>query len=384
MSHKTAPKKVQDSKKSALAKDAKLVEDDSERKFRTLSILSYFIVLVLLGIPIWWYTTRVYRAPLPLEDIDELRIKATKASDFGIPLSLEYDILITFVHPDPESIKIQADGSEIETLLQDLLKKLSPISEFVVKSQWLYLIELAAIPRMVMDFNLILKNQLPHVITPLETKLWSHASPRPTINLIVYFPHCHTAPLHIADSDNNISPTNAFVSPRWGGIYLVNLDESSCNSGHFAADSKEIALNFHQMLLELFHLNNTSEAVLTEFKLKKIEEMLESSKRTLKSLAQLLSEINSIVISDQVASQINLALHSVQEAETLLATGDKEGALQYAKLAFKNSEEAFAHPSLLALLYFPDDQKCVCHLHSAVSACDDSCYYVFDSNKEKT
>lgn len=116
------------------------------------------------------------------------------------------------------------------------------------------------------------------------------------------------------------------------------------------------------MLLELFHLNNTSEAVFSEFKLKKIEEMLESSKRTLKSLAQLLSEINSIVISDQVASQINLALHSVQKAENLLATGDQESALHYAKLAFKNSEEAFAHPSLLALLYFPDDQKCVLYM----------------------
>jgi len=41
----------------------------------------------------------------------------------------------------------------------------------------------------------------------------------------------------------------------------------------------------------------------------------------------------------------------------LLNNGDQEKALVYAKLAFKNSEDAFAHPSLLALLYFPDDQK---------------------------
>lgn len=85
--------------------------------------------------------------------------------------------------------------------------------------------------------------------------------------------------------------------------------------------------------------------------------MIESTKRTLKSLAQLLSEISSIVISDDVASKVQVAVESREEAEKAMKNGDIDAGLEYAKIAFENSEAAFSDPSLLALLYFPDDQK---------------------------
>ncbi|XP_066260533.1 GPI transamidase component PIG-S [Euwallacea similis] len=341
------------------AKESDKVEtlsDIPEQKFRTLSVISYFIVLVILGIPIWWYTTRVYRATLPLDDIYNLQIKPKTSKDFGLPLSLDYDILISFVHPSPETLNIKVDALEIDQYLQSFLEKLSPVSSFTVKSQWLYLTELGAIPRKVLDHYALLENQLPHVITPLETKLWTHMSPRPSINLVTYFPHC-TSPLYIYNSNNEMSSTNAFVSPRWGGIYIMNPDKSSCELGEFHADAKLTSSTFQSLLQELFYLNSTSQEAINMFQLDRIEEMLQSSKRTLISLAQLLSEISSIVISDMVANKISVALESVKEAESFLAKGDESNALEYAKLAFRNSEEAFVHPSLLALLYFPDDQK---------------------------
>lgn len=48
-----------------------------------ISILSYIIVLIGFGIPIWWHTTRVYRAALPLEEMLDLK------SVSAIPLHLE-------------------------------------------------------------------------------------------------------------------------------------------------------------------------------------------------------------------------------------------------------------------------------------------------------
>ena len=36
------------------------------------SALSFCIMLVLLGIPLWWKTTEVYRVSLPYSQIDEL------------------------------------------------------------------------------------------------------------------------------------------------------------------------------------------------------------------------------------------------------------------------------------------------------------------------
>lgn len=37
-----------------------------------IQIIFYFIITFLLGIPFWWYTTRVYRANLPHSQILEL------------------------------------------------------------------------------------------------------------------------------------------------------------------------------------------------------------------------------------------------------------------------------------------------------------------------
>ncbi|XP_050309642.1 GPI transamidase component PIG-S [Anthonomus grandis grandis] len=333
-------------------------EDETERTFRCLSIISYFLVLVVLGIPVWWYTTRVYRAPLPLNEIGDLQLHPQNTTEFGIPLSLEYDILISFINPDPKNLKVTVEPLEIDAYLQEnFVHKLAPVAQLHVKSQWLYLTELNINAAKINDHVPIYEHDLPYVITPLETKLWTNVSPRPSINLVVYFSHSH-APLHIYHADNKSKLlSNSFISPRWGGVYIVNPTLQGDAHYEYKAHSKQIFRTFYTMLLELFKIESSKDASITDFKIKKTHDMIESSKRTLKSLAQLLSEINSIVISDNVAEQITVALESVKMAEEFREKGDIDNALAYAKEAFKNSEEAFAHPSLLALLYFPDDQK---------------------------
>jgi hypothetical protein len=144
------------------------VSDDAEYIFRIYNIFSYTIVLFIIGLPMWWYTTRVYRATLPLDKMFDVTIPNKTDKEFGIPLSLEYDVLITIVNPDPKNLHLELDGEDIETHLQPFLDKVSPIADFVVKSQWLYLVELGAIPRKIVDHYALYEEQLPHVITPLE------------------------------------------------------------------------------------------------------------------------------------------------------------------------------------------------------------------------
>jgi phosphatidylinositol glycan class S len=47
----------------------------------------------------------------------------------------------------------------------------------------------------------------------------------------------------------------------------------------------------------------------------------------------------------------------VERAAGLLKTGQLDEAFNESKKAFLSAEAAFTDPSLLALLYFPDDQK---------------------------
>lgn len=41
--------------------------------------IAFVVVLIGFGVPIWWYTTNVHRAPLPYEEIDGLPLFVPKA-----------------------------------------------------------------------------------------------------------------------------------------------------------------------------------------------------------------------------------------------------------------------------------------------------------------
>jgi phosphatidylinositol glycan class S len=42
-------------------------EKPFEIKRRSYVVLSFWLIIILLGIPIWWKTTSIYRADLPLD-----------------------------------------------------------------------------------------------------------------------------------------------------------------------------------------------------------------------------------------------------------------------------------------------------------------------------
>lgn len=86
-------------------------------------------------------------------------------------------------------------------------------------------------------------------------------------------------------------------------------------------------------------------------------EQLTSAKLTLQSLSRLLKEISNIVITDVVGNRIKTALELVHESAEHLRRGDLERSFVLSKEAFVTAEAAFSDPTLLALLYFPEDQK---------------------------
>jgi len=63
------------------------------------------------------------------------------------------------------------------------------------------------------------------------------------------------------------------------------------------------------------------------------------------------------VIGDDVGRSIFVAAESALRATELLAEGKLKEGFDVSRVAFLESESAFTDPSLLALLYFPDDQK---------------------------
>lgn len=78
---------------------------------------------------------------------------------------------------------------------------------------------------------------------------------------------------------------------------------------------------------------------------------------SLQSLVKLLSQIENIVVSDQIKDAIVESVKKAHLSKEAIEGGDWLRAYADAASSFEHSEEAFFDPSLLALLYFPDDQK---------------------------
>lgn len=283
-------------------------------------------------------------------DVPSVTIRENK-----IPLSLEYDVLITIVHPEPERLKVNLDVNQLLYEMRPFANIMESIANLTIKSQWLYFVQLDGRKKQVNDYYVLYEDQLPHVITPLEEKIWSHMSSRPTLNLVLYISHCNI-PLYIYNN-YGAKAEQTFLSSPWGGVHIMNPDKSSCEKSNFDIDVNEVAQVFKLQLKKLIGLKRNTVEEINALKRTKIIEMVESTRRTLKSLAQLLSEISSIVISDEVADKVKVSLLNANEADIYLKHGKINEALKCAQIAFQNSEMAFSDPSLLALLYFPDDQK---------------------------
>ena len=64
-------KKVDDTIKGKQGKQGKQPppEKPAEIRRRSLIILSFWLIVLFLGLPIWWKTTSIYRANLPLKEM---------------------------------------------------------------------------------------------------------------------------------------------------------------------------------------------------------------------------------------------------------------------------------------------------------------------------
>ncbi|KAI7795831.1 GPI transamidase component PIG-S [Triplophysa rosa] len=299
----------------------------------------------------------------------------------AIKSSPGYEITFSLLNPDPMSHNVHwnIEGA-VHSYIQPLLNKLAPIANFSVDSQILYYAVLGVNPRFdnsVSAYTLS-ADSLSHVINPVEARLGSNAaSSNPVLNFLLYVPDAHHSPLFIRDRRKREVPSNAFHSPRWGGIMVYNVNDMYGPEAQLPVDininmTKVMGVFLAQLRLMLgvqhthpppgFMLQSPGSAGLADWELDRLlwsrsVENIATASTTITSLAQLLDQIGNIVINDNIAQQVSSAVSSLQSAVAELEAGNLAFALQYSREAILASERAFFNPSLLHLLYFPDDQK---------------------------
>lgn len=101
----------------------------------------------------------------------------------------------------------------------------------------------------------ISEENLPHIITSIESKLGISIHENPTIHLIVYVPPCDKSPLHIYNAkqtENN--KFDSFLSPKWGGIIIANPTKAECVKWMDNQQKADIYVNSHNVMHTAIYL----------------------------------------------------------------------------------------------------------------------------------
>jgi phosphatidylinositol glycan class S len=283
---------------------------------------------------------------------------------------------------DPTNVTVDWElGDAVERYLKPFLNEIKYVSNFTVDSQIQHYATLTMKPKLQNSENAsyyyLSPDSLPHFINSAEWNLASAVSSYPTINFIVYVPSISETPLRINNSKDEPIESNAFLIPRWGGIIISNPPLASENLTHHFSTNDLLPMMeiFISQLRGLLGVTNLQKEVgkgvyftpalirgITTLELdmlvrQRAVENVVDAVGTISSLAKLVDEIPNMVVLDHIQAEIYQALSSLQQSCLALRSGVYSAALDHSIRAIKRAEQAFFDPTMVSMLYFPDEHK---------------------------
>lgn len=221
--------------------------------------------------------------------------------------------------------------------------------------------------------NLLRLNDLSAFVNAAEWPLSPSIGEGPTLNFIIYVPSKADLPLGI---DGTLG--GAWIVPQWGGISIVNPDMvEDPETGSYVLpphlSEKEISDVFNTFSTQLLALLGVPS---TEYRGSPLPLALrlQSHRRltamglhlkassSLGSLARLAKHLSSIPIPKHVAQLVDDAMLNLTSSATALNNGQWAEAVQFASVAYLDSEKAFFDKSMVGQVYFPDEHKVAVYL----------------------
>ncbi|KAK5822192.1 phosphatidylinositol-glycan biosynthesis class S protein, partial [Linnemannia elongata] len=370
---------------------------------RRMVILSVWAV-VLLGLPLWWKTTRVYRAELPYDSIDQWNQTIRQLLDTN-----EDTQGVRKVHDQLKTVKyapgyqltfslFSGDASNgvrewkmqevIHAYLAPFIKTMSTVSKFTIESQIQHYASLAFTPQM--DYSsqehYLTPDALPNFINAAEWSLASTVSSLPSLNFLTYVPKPSESPLVIKTGPGaSKSSTNSFLIPRWGGVAILNRDiDRTKRSEEYpevitVQDLEPVMRVFLTQLRDLMGVTDLSTTTqpsssfpivfhkslneapttweLDNLLRRRSAENLVDSLATISSLARLVRKTPNMVVLDHIQKDVTEALRDIGRSCEHLSRQEYVEALAASRDGLVKSETAFFDPTMVSMLYFPDEHK---------------------------
>ncbi|CAN8269564.1 unnamed protein product [Cochlearia groenlandica] len=269
-----------------------------------------------------------------------------------------------------------------ETLLAPVTKALVPIANISVESQVLYHTPKSSFSSWneKLQSYIFKTSDLPFFVNSNEWHLDTSAgaSGRSKIlQFVVYIPSAKECPLHLQLPNGEISKTNGFISPMWGGVIVWNPgncgkdSESSSRNTISPQDLEQIVEVFLGQFRQLFGF--TSETMYTSelgtYKILPSERgfadweldvlsrkhtcfNLHSCTTTLESLSRLVQSLPRMIIKDEIGEQVKYSLQAAKCAQSNASLGGYSSSASSSREARSLAENAFFHPSIMSVSYF--------------------------------
>ncbi|ESQ49314.1 hypothetical protein EUTSA_v10020331mg [Eutrema salsugineum] len=269
-----------------------------------------------------------------------------------------------------------------EALLAPVTKALAPIANISVESQVLYHTPKSSFSSWdeKIQSYIFKTSDLPFFVNSNEWHLDTSAgaSGRSKIlQFVVYIPSGKECPLHLQLPNGEISKTNGFISPMWGGVIVWNPGNCENDSERPSRntispqDLERIVEVFLGQFRQLFGFKSEaiytsglgsykilpSERGFTEWELDVLSRKhtcfnLHSCSTTLGSLSRLVQSLPRMIIKDEIGEQVKYSMKAAKLAQSNASTGGYSSSASSSREARSLAENAFFHPSIMSVSYF--------------------------------
>ncbi|KAK7339147.1 hypothetical protein VNO77_19795 [Canavalia gladiata] len=304
-----------------------------------------------------------------------------------MPVGADGKIVLSFslLNADPRDWIYDWNFHEIdETLLQPVIEALQPIANITVESQVLYHTPKSSFSYWddKHDSHIFTTKDLSFFVNSNEWHLDTSVAAggrSKVLQLVVYIPSAKECPLQLELPNGEISKTNGFISPMWGGIVVWNPQscikdlESKDPVRHMISPQDlqklfEVIMGQLRQLLGLksdnLYIGESGTSILlgsergfTEWELdvlarKHICFNLLSCATTLGSLSKLVQSLPRMIIMDEIGKQVKFSLEAAKFAQTNASIGIYDASAVSSRQSRSLAEDAFFHPSIMSISYY--------------------------------
>ncbi|KAK6238866.1 hypothetical protein QUC31_004335 [Theobroma cacao] len=304
-----------------------------------------------------------------------------------MPVGADGNIVLSFnlLNADPRDWVYDWDFQKIdETLLAPMIGALGPVANISVESQVLYHTPKASFSywNQKLESHVFSTKDLPFFVNSnewhLDTSIAAGGRSK-ILQFVVYVPSAKECPLLLQLPNGEISKTNGFISPMWGGVMVWNPQSCLKNSENKTTARHAIPLQDLENMFEVFigqfrqlfgfrsvnvYAGGSgiwnlvpSERGFTEWELDVLSRQhtcfnLHSCATTLASLSRLVQSLPRMIIMDEIGKQVKYSLEAAKLAQSNASIGGYGFSTTSSRQARSLAEDAFFHPSIMSVSYY--------------------------------